>query len=284
MMAGGTGSRLAPMTKVVSKHLLPVYNKPMIYYPLTTLMLCGIREILIICDSRDEDIYRSLLGDGSRWGCAFSYAKQHGAGGVAEAYVVGESFVGSEPSTLILGDNIFYGDRLGAVFAQAVANNPGATIFGHHVSDPQRYGVVEYGTDLKIISVEEKPTHPKSNWAVAGLYVYDADVVSIVKGLNRSSRGELEITDINRAYLEAGKLNLVRLGRGYTWLDAGTPDGLLEAAEFVRTVEHRQGYRIACPEEVAFQLGFIDREQLARIADDHQGSAYGAYLKELATA
>ena len=278
LMAGGTGSRLAPMTKVVSKHLLPVYDKPMIYYPLTTLMLCGVREILIICNSRDTADYQALLGDGSLWGCAFSYAVQDAAGGIAEAYRIGQSFVGDETTALILGDNIFYGDRLGSVFAEAVSLNRGATIFAHHVNHPEHYGVVEFDGDQNILSIEEKPKNPRSNWAVTGLYVYDAEVVDIVRGLQRSERGELEVTDINRAYLERGRLNLKRIGRGYAWLDAGTPDGLLEASEFVRTVERRQGYRIACPEEVAYQLGYIDIDSLGRLAQDHGASSYGEYL------
>ncbi len=278
LMAGGTGSRLAPMTKVVSKHLLPVYDKPMIYYPLTTLMLCGVREILIICNSRDTADYQALLGDGSLWGCAFSYAVQDGAGGIAEAYRIGEAFVRDETSALILGDNIFYGDRLGSLFTEAVRLNRGATIFAHHVTHPERYGVVEFDSDQNVLSIEEKPTSPRSNWAVTGLYLYNAEVVDIVRKLQRSDRGELEVTDINLAYLERGRLNLKRIGRGYAWLDAGTPDGLLEASEFVRTVERRQGYRIACPEEVAYQLGYIDIDSLGRLAQDHGTSPYGEYL------
>ena len=279
ILAGGSGTRLHPMTMVSSKQLLPVYDKPMIYYPLSTLMLAGIREVLIISTPRDTPSFEALLGDGRQWGMEISYAVQPSPDGLAQAYIIGADFVRDEPSALILGDNIFYGHGSTELFKSAVDRTGGATVFAYHVTDPERYGVVEFDDAMRAVSIEEKPKAPRSNWAVTGLYFYDADVVAIARDLKPSRRGELEITDVNKAYLAAGKLSVELMGRGYAWLDTGTPDSLIEAAEFVRTLEKRQGFKIACPEEVAFEQGFIDAGQVDKLAAALGKSAYGEYLR-----
>ncbi|MBM3094845.1 glucose-1-phosphate thymidylyltransferase RfbA [Ensifer sp. T173] len=278
ILAGGSGSRLHPMTLVGSKQLMPVYDKPMIYYPLSTLMLAGIREILIISTPRDLPDFQALLGDGSRWGLSLSYAEQASPNGLAQAYVIGASFVGDSPSCLILGDNIFFGHGIIELFKSAMERTDGATVFAYHVNDPERYGVVEFDPAMRALTIEEKPEKPRSQWAVTGLYFYDQDVVDIAASLKPSARGEYEITDVNRTYLERGKLHVEKMGRGYAWLDTGTPDSLLEASEFVATLERRQGFKIACPEEVAYRLGFIDANQLESLAGQYGKSAYGHYL------
>ncbi|CAN7624379.1 glucose-1-phosphate thymidylyltransferase RfbA [Ensifer adhaerens] len=278
ILAGGSGTRLHPMTLVSSKQLLPIYDKPMIYYPLSTLMLAGIRDILIITTPRDLPLFQGLLGDGAKWGISLSYAEQQSPDGLAQAYVIGADFVSGHPSCLILGDNIFYGHGITQLFKSAMERQSGATVFAYHVSNPERYGVVEFDGAMKAIAIDEKPSRPRSNWAVTGLYFYDNEVVDIAANLRPSLRGELEITDVNRSYLERGKLHVERIGRGYAWLDTGTPDSLLEASEFVATLERRQGFKVACPEEIAYRLGFINSRELASLADRYGNSAYGLYL------
>lgn len=283
ILAGGSGTRLHPMTLVTSKQLMPVYDKPMIYYPLSTLMLAGIREVLIISTPRDVPSFQALLGDGSQWGMEIQYAVQPSPDGLAQAYVIGADFVGDSPSALILGDNIFYGHGITDLFTSTMNRPEGATVFAYHVNDPERYGVVEFDDRMRALSIEEKPSVPRSNWAVTGLYFYDSDVVAIARDLKPSPRGELEITDVNRIYLERGNLSVEIMGRGYAWLDTGTPDSLLEAGEFVRVLEMRQGFKIACPEEVAFQKGFINEAALERLANSMGKSSYGYYLRSILT-
>ena len=281
ILAGGAGTRLSPMTSVVSKQLLPVYDKPMVYFPLSTLMLAGIREILLISTPRDLPHFQHLLGDGGQWGLSLSYAAQPEPGGIAQAYRIGADFVAGRPSCLILGDNSFYGAGLSALRGGAAARKTGATVFAYQVTDPQRYAVVTFDDAMRAQSIEEKPQQPASSWAVPGLYFYDAGAVDLAADLTPSARGELEITDLNRAYLARGLLHVVPMGRGFAWLDTGTPDSLIEAAEFVRTMEKRQGFKIACPEEVAYRMGYIGADELAALANRFGSNSYGDYLRRL---
>jgi glucose-1-phosphate thymidylyltransferase len=280
ILAGGSATRLYPLTRTISKQLLPVYDKPTIYYPLATLMLAGIREILIISTPRDVPMIRGLLGDGSELGIRLSYLEQPKPGGIAQAFVIGADFVGSTPVCLILGDNIFYGNDLIRLLERFSDLVEGARLFAYHVHDPERYGVVEFDDEGRALSLEEKPKAPRSNWAVTGLYFYDATVVDIARRLKPSARGELEITDVNLEYLRRGQLTVARLGRGVAWLDSGTYDSLLAASQFVQTLELRQGLKVACIEEIAYAKGFIDQEQILRLADRYSNSSYGAYLRQ----
>jgi glucose-1-phosphate thymidylyltransferase len=282
ILAGGAGSRLHPVTQVVSKQLLPIYDKPMIYYPLSVLMLAGIREILIISTPHDLPLFKRLLGTGEAWGLKFSYKEQPSPDGLAQAFILGEEFIGDDTVSLVLGDNIFYGANLREKVRRAAALESGATVFGYQVRDPERYGVAEFDQDFRVLSLEEKPKEPRSNWAVTGLYFYDNSVVEIAKNLKPSARGELEITDVNKTYLARESLTLERLGRGYAWLDTGTHSSLLEAANFVETIENRQGLKVACLEEIAWREGWIDDAGLRRAAESLGKSTYGEYLRQLA--